>query len=187
MIQPVEHQCLPRTSQPCPRCGELLAAPVYCTTCGEDLTPQHTCASRPLPHVCPPREAPGRCLACGEVLPRKQFCPTCGADITPPHHCAAGGPLNVPRAAPVHICPALKLPRCETCGELLPALAYCPDCGADITPEHVCRAEPAAHVCPPHLTMPRRCSSCGDVLPAPQHCAHCGADITPRHVCEQPA
>lgn len=103
--------------------------------------------------------------------------------MTPSHRCQAAPPTEVPRPDPVHICPALKLPRCAQCDALLPALAFCERCGAEITPSHVCAPRVEPHVCPPHLTMPRRCSHCGEPLPAPRHCAHCGADVTLAHVC----
>lgn len=178
-----QHQCLPRAAAPCPHCGEMLGAPAYCETCGADITPRHVCQPRPLPHLCAEKPAVGRCLACGEALPAAHFCKTCGADITPSHRCPAAPPTHVHRADPVHVCPSLKLSRCPDCGEYLPALVYCEDCGVDITPPHVCAPPVEAHGCPPHLTMPRRCSHCGELLPAPRHCAHCGADITPGHVC----
>ncbi len=183
MIQRVEHRCLPRPARPCPQCGEALPAPAYCEICGDDLTPAHVCALRPLPHACPPRGAAARCVACGEALPAARFCATCGAEITPSHRCSAAPPTHVHRADPIHRCPAEKLTRCDRCGEILPGRAFCEDCGADVTPAHACQPKPAAHACAPHLLMPRRCSHCGEVLPTPQHCVDCGADTTPVHTC----
>jgi hypothetical protein len=183
MEKTVEHRCLPRTAQPCQRCGETLPVAVYCDTCGADISPEHHCPPRALPHVCPPSPPPGRCLACGQEQPRARYCKTCGHDITPSHHCPAAPPTQMRRADPVHVCPAYKIERCRQCGQLMPALAFCEHCGADITPQHVCYPAPAAHVCPPVVTMPRRCSHCGEMLPRPRHCSQCGADITPAHVC----
>jgi len=78
----------------------------------------------------------------------------------------------------------MKLQRCPSCKELLPGKKYCAQCGMEITPPHICRAEPAPHACPPHLLMPRRCPHCGDLLPRSKFCAQCGAAITPTHVCD---
>lgn len=178
-----EHHCLPLPPQPCPTCGEMLPAPVYCGICGAEISQPHVCQPHPLPHICRELPAKGRCLACGEPLPTPQFCPTCGEDMTPPHHCSGAPPTHVHRAAPVHICPVMELPHCETCGELLPPRQFCPDCGVEITPPHVCQPKPEEHVCPPVVLIPRRCSHCGELLPEPQHCTQCGADITPEHVC----
>lgn len=185
MQQPAErqHQCLPLTAQPCPHCGERLEPPVYCGTCGEDISPAHVCQPHPLPHVCANAVPVGRCLACGESLPESRYCTTCGAVITPSHRCSAAPPTHVHRADPVHVCPSMKLRRCPDCGELLPALVYCEHCGVDITPPHVCQPKAAPHICPPHLMMPRRCSHCGELMSSPQHCTRCGADITPVHQC----
>ncbi len=179
-----EHRCLPRSGQACPQCGEVIPPPGYCEICGADLSPQHVCTPRPLPHICPPGLPPGRCLACGELFPAAHFCPTCGAEITPSHHCKAAPPTHVPRPDPIHICPSLPLEHCNQCGALMPSLQYCDKCGADITPLHTCQIVPPHHACPPHLVMPRRCSHCGQAVPVSKHCTQCGADITPVHKCE---
>jgi hypothetical protein len=187
MEKTVEHHCLPRTAQTCSLCGELLALPAYCETCGVEISPQHVCPPRPLPHVCPPQPAPGRCLDCGQPLPAKQYCETCGEEITPSHRCPAAPPTHIHRADPLHVCPSMKLQRCPSCRELLPGKQYCTQCGMEITPPHVCHAEPAPHACPPHLLMPRYCSHCGDPLPRSKFCTQCGAEITPAHVCDDRA
>ena len=179
----VEHRCLPRADRPCPQCGDSIPPPAYCGTCGADTSPRHVCQPRPLPHTCQQIAAPGRCIDCSQALPAPVFCTTCGANITPSHRCPAAPSTHIHRPDPVHTCPAHTLDRCPDCGDLLPGQAFCADCGMDITLPHACAPQPAHHVCPPHLTIPRRCSACGEVLPAPQHCTTCGADITPKHVC----
>ncbi len=183
MEQPVQHHCLPRSARPCPQCGEMIPPPMFCETCGTDISPVHVCAPRPLPHICPPAPPPGRCLACGEPLPARRFCTTCGAEITPSHRCKAVLSITVPRPDPLHICPVLEIQRCQQCGQIMPALRFCEQCGMDITPPHICRPPQQAHTCPPYLTIPRRCPHCGELLPKPQHCTRCGADITPAHIC----
>lgn len=180
----VEHRCLPRTAQPCPHCGELIDPPVSCGVCGANVSASHICPPHPLQHICPPLPPTGRCLECGQTLPARQFCPTCGADIMPSHRCPAAPPTHVHRADPLHHCPVLPHERCPVCGELMPPLSFCPDCGMETTAPHVCHPTLVQHVCPPHLTMPRRCSHCGATLPSAQHCTQCGADITPGHVCD---
>jgi len=179
----VEHHCLPRTAQPCPQCGVMIDPAAYCGICGADISPRHVCTLHPLKHICPPQPPTGRCLDCGQPFPARQFCTTCGADITPSHHCSAAPPTVVHRADPLHRCPVLPHDRCPDCGDLLPALTFCAHCGMETTPAHVCAPAPAVHVCPPHLTMPRRCAHCGETLPAFQHCTQCGVDITPEHSC----
>ncbi|MBN1311924.1 MAG: zinc ribbon domain-containing protein [Anaerolineae bacterium] len=182
----LEHHCLPRPGRACPQCGEIIPPPTFCERCGADISPPHTCTPRPLPHVCPTSPSPGRCMACGEELPALRFCSTCGADITPSHRCAAAPSTHVHRADPVHICPSLPLGRCDKCGELLPALCFCENCGGEITPPHHCLPVDEPHVCPPYLLIPHRCSHCGEELPALRFCAQCGADnITSEHICKQ--
>lgn len=183
MDRSTEHHCLPRPAQPCPYCGEMLPPPVFCEICGANILPQHVCSPHPLPHVCADRPTPGLCLACGEELPARRFCATCGAEITPSHRCSAAPPTHIHRPDPIHTCPSLKLPRCDRCGELMPAMRFCETCGVEITPPHICTPQPEAHTCPPVVTMPHRCSTCGELLPKPRHCTQCGADITPQHTC----
>jgi len=176
------HQCLPISASVCPNCGEVLSLPTYCDWCGENITPKHACAPRPLPHICGVQPAPARCLNCGEEPPVTRYCPTCGQALHVAHQCATTLP-QVRRASPVHSCRALPVQHCPLCGVLKPALAFCDNCGVDITPQHVCAPGVELHVCPPYQVMPRRCPHCGDIMPALQHCARCGKNITPEHVC----
>lgn len=179
------HHCLPRSTSRCLKCGEPLDMPTFCGTCGEDVTPLHLCQPQPLEHMCSSHPAPVKCLACGQPLPAALFCTTCGADITPSHRCAAALATQVPRPDPIHKCPAYELPKCQRCGALLPAMAFCQHCGMETTPTHSCPPKQAAHACPPLITMPRRCAKCGEVLPASQCCTQCGSDITPAHQCNR--
>jgi hypothetical protein len=176
------HQCLPHPARRCIHCGATLSAPVFCATCGADITPTHHCEPNSLPHICKPLPAIGRCLACGETLPQRRFCASCGADITPSHRCSAAPATHVHRSDPVHVCPVLEVPTCSQCGALLPQ-TFCESCGMDITPLHVCTPVEEAHVCPPVMTMPKRCAKCGEQLPAPRFCEQCGVDLTPTHQC----
>lgn len=180
-----EHRCLPLAAHSCPTCGELINPPVFCGICGENITPQHRCAPRPMPHVCRKLASPGLCLACGQPLPTARFCKTCGAEITPSHRCSAAPITHVPKPDPIHRCPSLVLPHCPQCGVLMPAMELCELCGMEITPLHTCALPQAVHVCSPLVTMPRRCPRCGEPMAAAQHCTQCGADITPVHACAQ--
>jgi hypothetical protein len=178
-----EHHCLPRFAQPCPSCGEQLSAPTFCGICGEDVTPTHVCALRPLPHTHAPMPVRAACLQCGQPMPAAQFCTTCGADVTPSHRCPAAPPTHVHRADPLHRCPTLEVERCSRCNTLLPAMTFCADCGVETTQPHHCPPVQIAHVCPPLVIMPRRCSKCGTSMPQSSHCTQCGTDTTPDHLC----
>jgi hypothetical protein len=180
-----QHSCLPRPARLCPMCGESLAIPIYCGTCGVDITPRHVCAPHPLPHVCANTSTRGTCLACGQAFPASLFCKTCGADITPLHQCTAAPATQVRRVDPLHICPALPIQKCVNCGSVMPSMVFCEHCGVEITAPHVCAPQPEAHVCSPLITMPRRCAKCGEIMPAHQHCSCCGTDITATHLCGQ--
>jgi hypothetical protein len=82
----------------------------------------------------------------------------------------------------IHLCqPKLSI-NCFICGSPYPTPQYCTQCGADISPRHMCRPQPSLHICHPNYSF-RACHLCGSPMPPPHFCTACGTDISERHQC----
>jgi len=82
------HRCPAYKLERCTDCGGIKPELSFCSQCGMDTTPQHTCQPGRAPHSCPPViTMPKRCSSCGELKPAPQHCPDCGKETTPQHAC----------------------------------------------------------------------------------------------------